>query len=256
MIIDTHSHLFADEFNNDLDLCINNCLKNDIRKVVLVGFSESTNNKALSLTMKYPNFFYNTAGLHPSEVKKDYLMDIKKLEEFILKHRVYAIGECGIDYHYGKELEIEQKEAFKLQILLSIKYDLPVIIHMRDATFDTYEILKEYKGKIKGIMHCYSGSYEMALKFIELGLYISIGGPVTFKNAVEPKRVAKNIDINYLLVETDCPYLAPTPYRGKRNESAYIINIIEEISKLRDCPYEELCNTLFRNAMNLFKIKE
>ena len=168
---------------------------------------------------------------------------------------MYAIGECGLDYYWTKDNMEYQKALFKGQIELSIKYNLPIIIHMRDASSDTYELLKEYKGKIKGVMHCYSGSLEMANEFIKLGLHISLGGPVTFKNAKEPKAVAGNIPLDKLLIETDCPYLAPTPYRGKRNESSYVKNVLIEIAGLRNIEVEELEKITEENSIRLFGLE-
>ncbi len=252
-MIDSHSHLFSNEFDNDIDECIKRCKDNNINKIILVGFSKETNEKALNYSSKY-DIFYPTAGIHPDEADDLYLEKIEELKQFVFKNKVYAIGECGLDYHYTKENAEIQKIIFKAQIELSIEYKLPLIIHMRDATFDTYNILKEYKGRTKGIMHCYSGSLEMAYEFIKLGFYISLGGPVTFKNAKEPKEVAKNMPLNRLLVETDCPFLAPTPYRGKRNESSYVKLVALEIAKIRNISYEELEKAIDENIKELFSI--
>lgn len=254
-MIDTHSHLFDVAFLNDLEDCIERCKVNHVNKVILVGFSKQTNIQAFELSQKH-QLFYPTAGLHPSEAGQTYKNDLKELEDFITSHRVYAIGECGLDYHYGKENIIEQKELFKGQILLAIKYKLPIIIHMRDATQDCYELLASYKGKLKGVMHCYSGSLEMAYRFIDLGFYISIGGPVTFKNAKESKRIATELDLSHLLIETDCPYLAPTPYRGCRNESSYVYRVAEEIAQLKNIPMEEVVSRTEQNAIELFGLEE
>ena len=141
-----------------------------------------------------------------------------------------------------------------MQCELAIKKDLPIIIHMRDATKDTYDILKEYKGKLRGVMHCYSGSLEMAYEFIKLGFYISLGGPVTFKNSKEPKEVATNIPLDKLLIETDCPYLAPVPLRGKRNESSYVYYVCEAIANLRGISFEEVEKQTEENTIKLFKL--
>ena len=149
-----------------------------------------------------------------------------------------------------------QKALFKGQLDLALKYNLPVIVHMRDATLDTYEVMKPYGGKIKGVMHCYSGSLEMAKEFIKLGFYISLGGPVTFKNAKESKRVASSIPLDKLLVETDCPYLAPTPYRGSRNESSYVVRVVEEIACLRNMSVSDISNITTQNAINLFNLED
>ena len=252
-MIDTHSHLFEDEFKEDLSLCINRCKENNVNKIVLVGFSHETNNKAQELSKKY-DIFYPTAGLHPSEATVNYLNDFNQLVEFINNNKIYAIGECGLDYHWTKENISEQHELFKLQCELAIKFDLPIIVHSRDASQDTFDIIKSYGGKLKGVMHCYSGSFEMALEYVKLGFYVSLGGPVTFKNAKEPKLVAEKLPIDRLLIETDSPYLAPTPHRGERNESSYVKLVLEEIAKIRNMSVEELDKITTNNAEKLFKI--
>ena len=250
-MIDTHSHLLDETFDNDLDLCIERCISNNVNKIVLVGFDRITNLKAQELSKKY-SIFYPTAGIHPEEVIDK--NDLIYLEDFINQNKVYAIGECGLDYHWRNDNKDLQKIIFEGQINLAIKYKLPLIIHSRDAIEDTYNILSKYKGKIRGVMHCYSGSYEMALKFIELGLYIGFDGPVTYKNSKEPKRVASNIPLDKILVETDCPYMTPQIYRGKRNESSYVIYVANEIAQLRNMEYNELEKILDQNASNLFNI--
>lgn len=252
-MIDTHSHLFGTEFENDLEDCIARCKENNIHKVILVGFSQKTNEQAFELSKIY-KIFYPTAGIHPSEADENYAEELQKLEAFVKEHRVYAIGECGLDYHYTKENSEYQKKLFQGQLDLAVKMDLPVIIHMREATQDTYTLLREYQGKIRGVMHCYSGSLEMAREFIKLGFYISLGGPVTFKNAKESKRIAKEIPMNRLLVETDCPYMAPVPYRGKRNESAYVVHVVRGIAELRGISFEEVDRITTENSEKLFKI--
>lgn len=251
-MIDTHSHLFEDEFKDDIDNCITRAKEAGIEKIMLVGFSKETNIKAQELAKKY-DIFYPTAGVHPEEADKDYLNKFNELKEFIKNNKVYAIGECGLDYYWDITYKEEQKELLKLQCKLAKELDLPIIIHMREATKDTYDILKEFKG-LKGVMHCYSGSYEMAKEFIKLGFYISLGGPVTFKNAKEPKLIAKEIPLDKLLIETDCPFLAPTPFRGKRNESSYVKYVCEEIANIKGISFEEVDKITTLNAINLFKI--
>ncbi len=251
-MIDTHSHLFEDEFKEDIDNCILRAKDNNIKKIILVGFSSQTNQAAQDLSKKY-DIFYPTAGVHPEEANNDYLIKFNELKEFIKNNKVYAIGECGLDYYWDITYKEEQKKLLRLQCELALELDLPIIIHMREATKDTYDILKDYKG-LRGVMHCYSGSYEMAKEFIKLGFYISLGGPVTFKNAKEPKLIAKEIPLDKLLIETDCPFLAPTPFRGKRNESAYVKYVCEEIANIRGISFEEVDRATTANAKNLFKI--
>ena len=252
-MIDSHSHLFEEEFENDLEDCIKRCKENNVNKILLVGFSKETNEKAYELSKRY-DIFYPTAGIHPDEAFGDYKKKMDDLIDFINNHKIYAIGECGLDYHYTKENIDIQKELFRFQLDLASRLDLPIIIHMRDRTLDTYNILKEYKGRIRGVMHCYSGSLEMAYEFIKLGFYISLGGPVTFKNAKEPKEVAKNIPLDKLLIETDCPFLAPTPFRGKRNESSYVKYVCEQIAFLRDMSFEDIEAQTEKNTMELFRL--
>lgn len=252
-MIDTHSHLFEEDFDIDRDDCVKRCKEFNINKVIIVGFDYYTNRKAQEMAKKY-DIFYPTAGIHPEYANKDYNEKINELKEFIKNNKVYAIGECGLDYYWSVEFKEEQKILFEMQINLAIENDLPIIIHCRDAIKDTYDILSKYKGRIKGVMHCYSGSLEMAYEFIKLGLYISLGGPVTFKNAKEPKEVAKNIPLDKLLVETDCPFLAPTPFRGKRNESSYVTLVAKEIADLRKISYQELEEATEKNTKELFNL--
>jgi TatD DNase family protein len=221
---------------------------------MIVGFSKTTNDLAQKLASNY-NIFYPTAGLHPDEASDDYLEKLDYLDEFVKTNKIYAIGECGLDYHWEPFDHDTEVKLFEEQIKLAIKYDLPLIVHSRDAAKDTFDIISKYKGLVKGIMHCYSGSLELALEYVKMGWYISLGGPVTFKNAKEPKRVAENIPLDNLLIETDCPYLAPAPFRGKRNESSYVKYTALEIAKIRNMSVDEIEKITFNNALEIFKIK-
>lgn len=252
-MIDTHCHLFDEEFDLDREECVKRALDNGVEKMVIVGFSHETNEKAQEMASRY-NCFFPSAGLHPSEATKNYLLDFEKFREFAETHKIYAIGECGLDYHWDITYKEEQKKLFRLQCEYAIKRNLPIIVHSRDAAKDTYDIIESYKGKLKGVMHCYSGSKEMALDYIKLGFYISLGGPLTFKNAKEPKEVCKVVPLDRLLIETDCPYLAPTPMRGKRNESSYVTYVLEEAAKLKEMSKEELERITTKNAETLFGI--
>lgn len=253
MAIDTHAHLFDSQFDEDREEVIMRLKEANINKVVIVGFSKETNVLAQELAFKY-DFLYPTAGYHPSEANEISMEDIVDLEHFINENKIYAIGECGLDYYWVSDNKEKQKWLFEIQIKLAIKYNLPLVIHCRDAVSDIYEMLKEYKGKVRFVMHCYSGSLEMAREFIKLGGMISLGGPVTFKNAKTPKEVAINIPLSNLMIETDCPYLAPTPYRGKRNESAYVRNVLTEIAFLRDMDIKELEEILDKNSTEFFAL--
>ena len=252
-MIDTHCHLFDEEFDIDREDTIKRAIDSGVEKMILVGFSHKTNQLAQEMAKKW-NVFYPTAGLHPSEASLNYLNDFLEFKSFVEKNKVYAIGECGLDYHWDVTYKEEQKKLFRLQCEYAIKKDLPIIVHSRDAAKDTFDIIASYKGKLKGVMHCYSGSKELALEYVKLGFYISLGGPVTFKNAKEPKEVAKAVPLDLLLIETDCPYLAPTPMRGKRNESSYVKYVRDEIASLRGITPKEVEEATTKNAIRLFKI--
>lgn len=252
-MIDTHCHLFDEEFDIDREDAIKRAIDSGVEKMILVGFSHKTNQLAQEMAKKW-NVFYPTAGLHPSEASLNYLNDFLEFKSFVEKNKVYAVGECGLDYHWDITYKEEQKKLFRLQCEYAIKKDLPIIVHSRDAAQDTFDIIASYKGKLKGVMHCYSGSKELALEYVKLGFYISLGGPVTFKNAKEPKEVAKAVPLDLLLIETDCPYLAPTPMRGKRNESSYVKYVRDEIASLRGITPKEVEEATTKNAIRLFKI--
>jgi TatD DNase family protein len=252
-MIDTHCHLFDEEFDIDREDTIKRAIDSGVEKMILVGFSHKTNQLAQEMAKKW-NVFYPTAGLHPSEASLNYLNDFLEFKSFVEKNKVYAIGECGLDYHWDVTYKEEQKKLFRLQCEYAIEKDLPIIVHSRDAAKDTFDIIASYKGKLKGVMHCYSGSKELALEYVKLGFYISLGGPVTFKNAKEPKEVAKAVPLDLLLIETDCPYLAPTPMRGKRNESSYVKYVRDEIASLRGITIQEVEEATTKNAIRLFKI--
>ena len=252
-MIDTHCHLFDEEFDIDREDAIKRAIDSGVEKMILVGFSHKTNQLAQEMAKKW-NVFYPTAGLHPSEASLNYLNDFLEFKSFVEKNKVYAVGECGLGYHWDITYKEEQKKLFRLQCEYAIKKDLPIVVHSRDAAQDTYDIIASYKGKLKGVMHCYSGSKELALEYVKLGFYISLGGPVTFKNAKEPKEVAKAVPLDLLLIETDCPYLAPTPMRGKRNESSYVKYVRDEIASLRGITPKEVEEATTKNAIRLFKI--
>jgi len=254
MLIDTHVHLNSHQFEENVDEVIKRALENDVKIMIVVGFDHKTNKRAIELADEY-EFIYATVGFHPTDASKIEESDKEALFPLLKHPKVVGIGECGLDFYWDKEHIDKQIDLFKWHIELSLKQDLPLIIHMRDASEATYNVLKEYQG-LKGIMHCYSGSAEMAPLFIDLGLHISLGGPVTFKNGRVPKEVAKIVPINRLLVETDAPYLSPHPFRGKQNEPARVKLVAEEIARIREIPYIEIANQTTKNALQLFGIKE
>ena len=255
MAIDTHAHIFDAQFDEDRIDVINRLIEAKIKKAVVVGFSKETNVLALNLAKEHA-FLYPTAGLHPSEANEITESDILDLEKFINDNKVYAIGECGLDYYWVNDNKEKQKWLFTEQIKLAIKYDLPLIIHCRDAVGDVYEILKEYKGKLHFVMHCYSGSSEMAVEFVKLGGMISLGGPVTFKNAKAPKEVAKIVPLDRLLIETDCPYAAPYERKDERCEADDVKTVVQMIAELRGVSEEFVAQKSMENALRVYEINK
>lgn len=251
MIIDTHAHLNTEPYEQDLDAFIKRANDADVKKIIVIGMNKKANTRAIELSKK-PNL-YATVGLHPSDVSEG--LDTDLLRAQVDNPKVVAIGEIGIDLYWVKDNLELQLQVFRKQIDLAIELNLPVVIHMRDSAKEIYDVIKEYPN-LRGVMHCFSASFEWAMKFIALGFYIGIGGPVTFKNNLEAKEVAKNIPIDRLLVETDSPYLTPVPFRGKQNEPAYTRLVVEEIAKLRGLSLEEVSTMTTQNAMRLFKIEE
>jgi TatD DNase family protein len=252
MLIDTHVHLNSHKFKENLVEVIDRAVKNDVKMMIVVGFDKETNKRAIELANEY-DFLYATVGYHPTEAKHITAKDFEILEQQLALPNVVGVGECGLDFYWDKEHIDAQITVFQKQIELSKQFDKPLVIHMRDASEATYNVLSEYKD-LRGIMHSYSGSAEMAPLFIDLGLHISLGGPVTFKNGHKPKAVAKAVPLEHLLVETDSPYLSPHPFRGKTNEPARVKLVAEEIARIKEIPYEEVAKRTTENAKKLFRI--
>ncbi|MFA7561665.1 MAG: TatD family hydrolase [Candidatus Izemoplasmatales bacterium] len=256
MIIDSHIHLNDEELFPRIEEIIDRAKERGVKAFICVGYDRESSELALDIATMYEEVFA-AIGIHPSEAKHYKPTDIEWLEANLSHHKVKAIGEIGLDYYWEKTHEAKQKELFIKQIELANKTKLPIIVHMRDATNDTYEILKNYKDKnLSGVMHCYSGSWEYVKNFTDLNLYISLAGPVTFKNAHSPKEIAKKIDLSKLLIETDAPYLAPVPHRGKTNESKNLKYIVKEIASLRGVEIETIENATYKNTVKLFNLVE
>lgn len=254
--IDTHVHLNADQYEEDLQEVIDRALAANLEKMIVIGFDQKTIERAIQLANDY-DFIYAVIGWHPVDAidcTEEYLLWIEELA----KHpKVVGIGETGLDYHWDKSPKDVQQYWFRKQIHLAQKLNLPIIIHNRDATADVVRILKEENAaSVGGIMHCFGGSVETARECINMNFMISLGGPVTFKNARQPKEVATEIPLEHLLIETDAPYLAPHPYRGKRNEPAYVTLVAEEIARLKEISIEEVAQKTTENAKRFFKIEQ
>ncbi len=248
-IFDTHAHYDDAAFDNDRENLLSSLPDMGVSKIISCGCDLQSTEFNMHLAEKY-NYIYFAAGFHPENLLANSLDDIPKLQEYLMHQKCVAVGEIGLDYHYMDSSKDLQKEFFEQQILLANKLNKPVIIHDREAHGDTLEILK--KTHPTGVLHCFSGSLETANEIIKLGLYIGIGGSLTFKNAKKTVEVAANIPLDRILLETDCPYLAPVPYRGKRNDSSLIMYVAEKLSEIRNIPTQEIINTATENAKHLF----
>jgi TatD DNase family protein len=254
MLFDTHVHLNAEQFSEDLDEVIDRAKAEGVDYMVVVGFDRPTIIKAMELVEEY-DFIYASIGWHPVDAIDMREEDLLWIEELAKHPKVVAIGEMGLDYYWDKSPKEIQQEVFRKQIQLAKKVKLPIVIHNREATADIITILKEENAaEVGGIMHCFSGSVEVAKECVDMNFYISLGGPVTFKNAKKPKEVAQEIPLDKLLIETDCPYLAPHPHRGKRNEPSYVKLVAEQIAELKDISYEVVSSVTTENAKKLFGI--
>ncbi|MFS0766780.1 MULTISPECIES: TatD family hydrolase [Peribacillus] len=254
MLFDTHVHVNAEQFNEDLEDVIERAKEAGVNNMVVVGFDRPTIIRAMELIEAY-DFMYAAVGWHPVDAIDMTEEDLQWIEELSNHPKVVAIGEMGLDYHWDKSPKDVQMEVFRKQIRLAKKVGLPIIIHNREATADIVNILKEEEASmVGGIMHCFSGSAETALECINMNFYISLGGPVTFKNAKKPKEVAAVVPLDRLLIETDCPYLAPHPYRGKRNEPSYVKLVAEQIAEIKQLTIEEVSQATTENAKKLFGI--
>lgn len=257
MIFDTHTHIYEDQFSNDYQEVIMRALDNNVKLIMLPSDSISEAKKALSLANQYP-FIYCAVGIHPSETKGlDLEATLLEEEKLLLSSpKVKALGEIGLDYHFenSEEVKNRQKIFFVRQIELANKLHFPIIIHSRDAAADTLAIIKEHKPLFGFVFHCFSYSYEVMEEVIALGGYIGLDGPVTYKNAITPKKVAINVPLNRLLLETDAPYLAPVPHRGERNEPSFIVNVASMISQLRNMTFDELCLITYQNGKDFFHV--
>ena len=254
MLIDTHVHLNADQYDEDLQEVIDRALEEGIDRMFVVGFDTNTIERTMKLIDQY-DFIYGIIGWHPVDAIDCTEERLQWIEELSKHPKIIGIGEMGLDYHWDKSPKDIQKEVFRKQIALAKRVQLPIIIHNREATQDCVDILKEDNAsEVGGIMHSFSGSNEIADEILKMNFYISLGGPVTFKNAKQPKEVAQHVPLDRLLVETDAPYLSPHPYRGKRNEPARVKLVAEQIAELRGISYEEVCKATTENAERLFKL--
>lgn len=251
MIVDTHLHLNTEDYKNDLDQVIKDAFEAGVKKLIVIGMDHETSKKAIDIAERYEGV-YASVGLHPGYVDEG--DDPEFIHKYVDHPKVVAIGETGLDFYWTKENKDLQMKRFVEHIELSIKYHLPLVIHTRNSFQEAYDLLKPYKGIAFGVFHCFSSDLEDAKKAIDLGFYIGIDGPITFKNPKELLPIVKNIDLKHILIETDSPYLAPTPFRGKRNEPKYLVEVVKKIAEIKNMTEEEVKEMTTKNAHQLFKL--
>lgn len=256
MIFESHAHYDDEAFDKDREELLNSFMDKGIEYVVNIGSTISDSKKTIELTKKYP-FIYGSIGVHPSETKDMNEDDIKWLKEMSSLDKIIAIGEIGLDYYWDNVERAVQKHWFERQLDLAKEANLPVVVHSRDAASDTFDIIKNAKlDENLGVLHCFAYSKEMAKQYIDMGFYIGVGGVLTFKNARKLREVVEYIPLDYILLETDSPYLAPEPNRGKRNDSTNLKYVASEIARIKNIDYEEVIEITRNNGINLFRIKD
>ncbi len=254
MLFDSHCHVDDDKFNEDREDLLSTLPKQGIDYIMNIGADMESSRKAVVLAKKYP-YIYASVGVHPSETTNLSEKDMDELALLATEPKVKAIGEIGLDYHYPDTNKEMQHKWFNRQMELAMDLGMPFIIHDRESHFDCMEILKRFDTKkTGGVMHCFSGSVEMAREVIKMGMHISFAGPITYKNAEKAVKVAMEIPIEHILIETDSPYLAPTPKRGERNNPAYVRFVAEKLAEIKNMPFEKVCEITKENAKNLFGI--
>ena len=254
MIFDTHAHYDDDAFDEDRDVLLSGMGEQNVEYIVNVGASMASSERSIKLAEKYP-FVYAAVGVHPDEVGELDEEKFEKLRKWTSHEKVKAVGEIGLDYYWDKEKHDLQKHWFMRQMELAGEVKLPMIVHSREAAKDTLDMVIAAKPlNLSGIIHCYSYSVEQAREYLNMGYYIGIGGVVTFKNAKKLKEVAEYTPLSQIVLETDCPYLAPTPFRGKRNDSSKIAYVAEELAAIKQVPVEEVIRITNENGRRLYNI--
>lgn len=254
IITDTHTHLYSEEFNQDRSEMMQRAILNGVTRFFIPAIDSNHTQSMYELEKNYPENVFLMMGLHPTYVKENYLEELQHVEEELSKRKFYAIGEIGIDLYWDKTHLKEQQFAFRKQIQLAKQYKLPIVIHCREAFDAIFEILEEEKSEdLFGIFHCFTGTHEQALKAISYNMKLGIGGVVTFKNG-KIDQFLKQIDLNHIVLETDAPYLAPIPYRGKRNESSYILNVVTKLAEIYGISPEEIARITTENSKIIFSI--
>ena len=254
ILTDTHTHLYSEAFDEDRKQVIEKAIKNGVKRFFIPAIDSTYSEAMLALQRSYPENMFLMTGLHPTHVKDNYKEELIHVEKLLLEHKYYAIGEIGLDLYWDKSFLKQQQEAFRFQIRLAKKHKLPIVIHCRDAFDEIFEVLEQEKSEdLFGIFHCFTGDKEQALKAISYNLKLGIGGVVTFKNG-KIDVFLNEIDLKHIVIETDAPYLAPVPYRGKRNESAYIVNVLNKLSLIYNKSEAYIAEITTQNSKEIFGV--
>ncbi len=254
VITDTHTHLYSEAFNEDRNVVIKKALDLGVERFFIPAIDSTYTNAMLDLEAKYPENIFLMMGLHPTHVKENYKEELAHVEEMLGDRKFYAVGEIGIDLYWDKSFLKQQQDAFVHQIRLAKKHNLPIVIHSRESFDEIFEILEQEKGAdLYGIFHCFTGTLEQAHQAISYNMKLGIGGVATFKNG-KIDQFLSQIDLQHIVLETDSPYLAPVPYRGKRNESSYIIRVLERLSTIYGLPQQEIAAITTANSKEVFGI--
>lgn len=254
-LIDTHSHLYSEEFKEDISQVIIRAKENAVQKIYMPNIDSSSINDMLMLEQQHPGVCFAMMGLHPCYVNENYKSELALVEDWFSKRSFAAVGEIGLDYYWDQTFVKEQKEAFQFQVSLALQNNTPIVIHSRNSTQDCIELVqKNQNGNLRGIFHCFGGSVDEAKQIIDLGFLLGIGGVVTYKKSGLAE-VLKDISLDHLVLETDAPYLTPVPYRGKRNEPSYLKYVAEKIAEAKECTVEEVVQKTTENAEKIFDKK-
>lgn len=252
--IDTHAHLYVDQFREDIDAVIQEAQNNYVSKVLLPNIDSASTEDLLSLKSKYPKYFEVMMGVHPCSIGEDYRKELKAAEAQFLRQDFVSVGEIGLDYYWETKYKAEQIMAFRSQINWAKDMKLPIAVHCREAFDDILDILDdEQDGRLRGVLHCFTGNVDQAKRLIDNGFLLGIGGVLTYKNSGLDNTM-KEIELKNLILETDAPYLSPVPFRGKRNQSAYLIYIAEKLAEVKACSLEDVARLTTTNAKELFAL--
>lgn len=252
MYIDTHTHLYDEQFDADKEAMIQRALEAGVTEMYMPNCDSSTVAPMMQYAERWPKNCFPMMGLHPTYVKENYREELANVAEWLGKEKFYALGEIGLDYYWDLTFKEQQIEAFGTQIEWALQYNLPIVIHSRESTQDCIDIVRsKQNGELKGIFHCFSGTLEEARQVAELGLYLGIGGSLTYKKSTLPE-ILKEIELEHIVLETDAPYLAPVPNRGKRNESSYIPIIAQKLADVKEVPVTEIAEITTQNAEKIF----